>query len=113
MRKMRNETVGMVNRDFLDRMKRSAFLINISRGGLVIEEDLADFLNEERIAGAGLDVLAKEPPASDCKLFTAKNCFITPHISWATESSRKRLISIATNNLDAYLQGKSQNVVNN
>lgn len=59
-----------------------------------------------------LDVLTDEPPASDCVLFKAKNCFITPHISWATEFSRKRLISIAADNFNAYLQGKSQNVVN-
>lgn len=101
----------MVDETFLSKMKPSAFFINTSRGGLVHEADLARFLNENRIAGAGLDVLAVEPPHSDNPLLTAKHCYITPHIAWATYAARDRLMHIAVENLRLFLEGAPQNVV--
>ena len=92
-------------------MKPTAFLLNTSRGPLVDEQALADALNSERVAGAGLDVLAAEPPPADNPLFQAKNCIITPHLAWATRAARARLLRIAIANLRAFLEGKPQNVV--
>lgn len=106
------ETKHLVNAERLGRMKRTAFLINTSRGPLVDEPALADALNAGRIAGAALDVLAVEPPLPDNPLLKAKNCLITPHISWATRSARARLMDMAVANLQAFLAGKPQNVVN-
>lgn len=106
------ETKGIVNRNMLKRMKKTAFLINTSRGPLVVEEDLSWALNEGVIAGAGLDVLSIEPPKKDNVLISAKNCIITPHISWATREARERLMKIAADNLMAYLSGNPINVVN-
>ena len=93
-------------------MKKSAFLLNTSRGPIVVDEDLADALNNEIIAGAGIDVLSIEPPSKDNPLFKAKNCIITPHIGWATKEARARLMDIAINNLSAFIKGKPENVVN-
>jgi glycerate dehydrogenase len=93
-------------------MKKSAFLINTSRGPLVQEDDLAAALNAGRIAGAALDVLAVEPPPPDHPLLAARNCLITPHIAWATHSARSRLMAIAVENLRAFLAGAPVNVVN-
>ncbi|MCH7964450.1 MAG: D-2-hydroxyacid dehydrogenase [Bacteroidetes bacterium] len=101
-----------VNSDQINLMKRSAFLINTSRGLLINEEDLSNALNTERIAGAGLDVLSKEPPDETNPLLSAKNCIITPHIAWATKSARQRLMNIAVRNLISYLNGKPVNVIN-
>lgn len=106
------ETKGLINAESLKKMKRSAFLINTSRGSVVIEEDLAYALNNGIIAGAGIDVLSIEPPSKDNPLFKAKNCLITPHIAWATKEARVRLMDIAVNNLAAFLSGKPVNVVN-
>jgi glycerate dehydrogenase len=106
------ETKGLINAESLKRMKRSAFLLNTSRGQVVIEEDLADALNNGIIAGAGLDVLSIEPPSKENPLFKAKNCLITPHIAWATREARVRLMDIAVNNLAAFINGKPVNVVN-
>lgn len=92
-------------------MKGTAFLINTARGPLVIEEDLAAALNNGIIAGAGLDVLSLEPPESSNPLFSARNCLITPHISWATLEARNRLMDIAVANLKSYLKGNPANVV--
>jgi len=100
-----------VNSAKINLMKRSAFLINTSRGLLVNEEDLAHALNAEKIAGAGLDVLSVEPPADTNPLLTAKNCIITPHIAWATIAARQRLMDIAVRNLKSYLNGKPVNVI--
>jgi glycerate dehydrogenase len=106
-----SQTKGMVNAGAIDMMKPTAYLINTSRGELVEEAVLADALNQDRIAGAALDVLPKEPPDADCPLFQAKNLYITPHIAWASRSARKRLMDIAVSNLEAFLAGKEQNVI--
>lgn len=105
------ETKGLINSESLARMKKTAFLINTARGPIVVEEDLADALNTEIIAGAGIDVLSEEPPSSDNPLFMAKNCIITPHIAWATTEARARLMDIAVSNLSAFIAGKPVNVV--
>ncbi|GHU99848.1 glycerate dehydrogenase [Clostridia bacterium] len=105
------DTQGIVNLQNLKRMKPTAFLINTSRGGLVVEADLAYALNTGMIAGAGLDVLSSEPPKPDNPLLTAKNCVITPHIAWATREARTRLMDIAVGNVKAFLAGKPVNVV--
>jgi glycerate dehydrogenase len=105
-------TRNLVNAHRLALMKPTAFLINTSRGPLVAEQDLADALNASRIAGAGLDVLAVEPPSRANPLLAAKNCFVTPHIAWATRAARQRLMDIAVANVRAFLAGRPQNVVN-
>ncbi len=105
------ETRGMLDRQRLGLMKRGAFLINTGRGPLVDETALADMLNSEHLAGAGLDVLSSEPPGADNPLFQAKNCYITPHIAWATRSARERLMKIAVENVRAFLEGRLQNVI--
>lgn len=106
------DTRGLVNAGRLALMKPTAFLLNTSRGPLVIEQDLADALNAGRIAGAGLDVLATEPPPPDHPLLGARNCVITPHIAWATRAARARLMEVAVANVRAFLDGHPQNVVN-
>ncbi|MEX2585629.1 MAG: D-2-hydroxyacid dehydrogenase [Balneolaceae bacterium] len=106
------ETEGMINKKSLETMKRSAFLINTGRGPIVVEQDLADALNNGVIAGAGLDVLGSEPPPEHNPLFGAKNCLITPHIAWATRESRARLLDIVEENLSSFLDGNPVNVIN-
>ncbi|MEN6492961.1 MAG: D-2-hydroxyacid dehydrogenase [Thermoguttaceae bacterium] len=106
------QTERLINRDRLALMKPSALLINTSRGGLVDEQALADALNHGQLAGAGLDVLSSEPPCAENPLLTAKNCFITPHIAWATRAARQRLLNIVVGNLRTYLAGQPENVVN-
>jgi glycerate dehydrogenase len=105
------ETKGLINIGSLKKMKRSAFLINTSRGPVVVEQDLADALNNGIIAGAGIDVLSTEPPAKDNPLFKAKNCLITPHIAWATKEARERLMYVAVNNVAAFIDGNPENVI--
>ncbi len=105
-------TERLVNAERLVLMKPTAFLINTSRGPLIDEPALAEALNAGRLAGAGLDVLSAEPPAADNPLLTAKNCYITPHIAWATRSARQRLLNIAIDNVAAFIAGRAQNVVN-
>lgn len=104
------ETNELVNIERLKTMKPSAILINTGRGPLVNEQDLAHALNTGIIAGAGVDVLSTEPPKPDNPLLTAKNCFITPHVAWATLEARIRLMHIAVENLKSFIDGK---VINN
>jgi glycerate dehydrogenase len=106
------ETQHLVDKERLSLMKRSALLINTSRGPLVDEQALAEALNSGRIAGAGLDVLSVEPPPPDNPLLRAKNCFVTPHIAWATKAARERLLRTVVQNVRAFLDGRPQNVVN-
>ena len=105
-----SSTQEMVNAERLNLMKSNAILINTGRGPLINEQDLADALNEGKIMAAGLDVLSSEPPLSTNPLLSARNCFITPHIAWATKEARIRLMQIAVNNLKEYMNG---NVINN
>ncbi len=106
------QTRGMINAASLSRMKPTSYLLNTSRGPLVVEQDLADALNGGRLAGAAVDVLSSEPPALDNPLLHAKNCIVTPHIAWATKEARTRLVETVVSNLRAFLQGHPVNVVN-
>ena len=106
------ENTGMINAGSLKTMKKSAFLVNCSRGPLVVGKDLAAALIAGDIAGAGLDVLETEPPAADEVLCGAPNLTITPHIAWATLDARSRLMNTAVENVEAFLAGKPRNVVN-
>ncbi|WP_026691893.1 D-2-hydroxyacid dehydrogenase [Peribacillus kribbensis] len=106
------ETEGLINTENLSMMKPSAFIINTSRGKLINNKDLADALNAGMISGAGLDVLAVEPPEDTNPLLQAKNCMITPHIAWATKEARIRLLNLAVDNIKAFRTGKSKYVVN-
>lgn len=106
------ETRGLVNKTRLELMRPSSIIINTGRGPLIVEQDLADALNSGKIYAAGLDVLSSEPPKADNPLLTAKNCFITPHIAWATAEARERLMSIAIENVKSYIAGNPTNVVN-
>ena len=106
------ETAELVNRERLATMKPTAFLINTGRGPLIDEVALAEALNNDRLAGAGLDVVCVEPPVEPNPLFSAKNCYVTPHIAWATKASRSRLMDTAVENVTAFLQAQPQNVVN-
>jgi glycerate dehydrogenase len=107
------DTMGLINADSLKKMKSSAFLINTSRGPIVNDADLADALNNNIIAGAGIDVLSKEPPTADNPIFKAKNIIITPHIAWAAKEARERLMDTVVTNLKAFVTGQPINVVNN
>jgi glycerate dehydrogenase len=106
------ETKGLINKHTLQKMKPSAFLLNTSRGPIIVDQDLADALNKNMIAGAGIDVLSVEPPPADNPLFKAKNCLITPHLAWATKEARTRLMNSVVENIYAFLSGKPVNVVN-
>jgi len=106
------ENAGFINRALINRMRREAFLINTSRGGLVNEMDLAKALNEGRIAGAAVDVVSREPITPDNPLLKAKNIIITPHIAWATLEARRRLMKETVENIKTFLEGNPQNVVN-
>lgn len=106
------ETKGLINKERLHKMKKSAFLLNTSRGSIIVDEDLADALNNDVIGGAGMDVLSVEPPPKDNPLFKAKNCIITPHIAWATKEARARLMDVTVANLASYINGNPVNIVN-
>ncbi len=106
------DTENLVNATRIELMKPSAYLLNTGRGQLVDEQALADALNRGRIAGAGLDVLSSEPPSPDNPLLSAKNCFITPHIAWATKAARERLMRMSAENLQAFVAGATVNRVN-
>lgn len=105
------DNAGFVNAGMLQKMKRSAYFINTSRGGLVNETDLANALNKGIIAGAALDVLSKEPPGESNPLLKAENCIITPHIAWASKEARERLMEILECNIRSFLAGNPQNLV--
>ncbi len=105
------ETESLINAESLALMKTSAYLINTSRGLLVDEKALAEALHQGAIAGAGLDVLSAEPPPADNPLLTAPNCYITPHLAWATFAARQRLIGEIVENLRAFLAGTPRNQV--
>ncbi len=92
-------------------MKKSSFLINTARGPIVNENDLAEALNTDVIAGAAVDVLSREPADKENPLLNEKNCIITPHIAWATKEARERLMAIAIENVKAYIEGNPQNLV--
>jgi len=104
-------TQGIINKDAISRMKDGVILLNNSRGPLIVEQDLADALNSGKVYAAGLDVVSSEPISDDNPLLRAKNCIITPHISWAPRESRQRLLEIAVENLREYLAGSPVNVV--
>lgn len=106
------ETQGIINRNSIAKMKDGVILLNNSRGPLVVEEDLAEALNSGKVYAAGLDVVSTEPIRGDNPLLKAKNCFITPHISWAPRESRQRIMDCAEENLRAYLLGTPIHVVN-
>jgi glycerate dehydrogenase len=106
-----DDTYHLVNAQRLSLMKPTAILINTSRGPIIDEQALADALNSKKIYAAGLDVLSTEPPKADNPLLTARNCFITPHIAWATVEARQRLNDIMINNLKAFIAGKPVNAI--
>jgi glycerate dehydrogenase len=106
------ETQHLINEERLRLMKSTSLLVNTSRGPLVDELSLANALNEGEIAGAGVDVLEVEPPRSESPLFSAKNCYVTPHIAWATHAARSRLMQIAVKNVADFANGIPSNIVN-
>ncbi len=106
------DTQGIINRDSIAKMRDGVIILNNSRGPLIVEQDLADALNSGKVAAAAVDVVSTEPIRGDNPLLTAKNCLITPHISWAPKESRERLMNIAVDNLRAFLDGRPVNVVN-
>lgn len=106
------ETSGMICKDTLAQMKDGALLLNTSRGGLVVEQDVADALASGKLAGYAADVVAVEPILATNPLLTAPNCLLTPHIAWASTEARTRLMAILEDNIRAFAEGKPQNVVN-
>lgn len=110
---LNEQTQGLINKKSLALMKETAVLINTSRGGTVVEQDLADALNHDMLGAAYLDVLEQEPMSADTPLANAKNCVITPHIGWTPLETRQRLLDITEDNLRGWLNGNPQHVVNN
>lgn len=106
------ETQGIINKSTIAKMKDGVIILNNSRGPLIVEQDLADALESGKVYAAGLDVVSSEPIGSKNPLLKAKNCLITPHISWAPKESRQRLMDIAVENVRAFIDGKPQNIVN-
>lgn len=106
------ETQGIINKNSIAKMKDGVIIINNSRGHLIVEEDLKDALNSGKVAAAGLDVVSSEPILGNNPLLKAKNCIITPHISWAPKESRQRIMDIAVENLKAFIADIPQNIVN-
>ncbi len=106
------ETEGIICKANIEKMKDGVIILNNSRGPLIVEQDLTDALNSGKVYAAGLDVVSSEPIKADNPLLKAKNCIITPHISWAPKESRSRLMDVAVKNAEAFLEGKPINVVN-
>ena len=106
------ENTGMINNDSISKMKDGVIIINNARGQLVNEQDLTDALNSGKVGGAGLDVVSTEPIRSDNPLLGAKNCIITPHISWAPKESRQRIMDCTAENIKAFIEGKPVHIVN-
>lgn len=107
-----DENFGFINKENISKMKDGVILINNARGQLLNEKDVAEALNSGKIAAAGLDVVSTEPIHSNNPLLKAKNCIITPHISWAPKESRQRIMDITAANIKSFIDGKAQNVVN-
>jgi glycerate dehydrogenase len=107
------DTTGMINAEGLALMKQGSIVLNMARGALIVEQDLADALNSGHLYAAAVDCTSVEPPAADHPLLKARNCFITPHIGWTSFEARTRLMDAITENVAAYLNGKPINVVNN
>jgi len=108
---LKADNAGFINKATISKMKDGVIIINTARGGLIDEVELADALNSGKVAFFGADVLSTEPPAADNPLLTAKNAVITPHIAWAPYEARVRLITIAADNLEAFIKGAPQNTV--
>ncbi len=106
------DTEGIICKENIDKMKDGVIIINNSRGQLVVEQDLTDALNSGKVYAAGLDVVSTEPIKGDNPLLAAKNCLITPHISWAAQAARQRIMDITVENIKAFLDGQPINVVN-
>lgn len=109
---LNSETKGIVGKEFMEKMKSSAYIINTGRGPLIDEAHLAKMIKEEKLAGAGLDVMSQEPPPVDHPLLGVENCIITPHQAWASFESRERLMDITADNLRAWMMGDTENQVN-
>ena len=107
------ENTGFINKENIAKMKDGVILLNNARGQLINEQDVADALNSGKIGAAGLDVVYTEPILDDNPLLGAKNCIITPHISWAPKESRQRIMDITVSNVKAFMEGKPINIVNN
>ena len=103
---------GIINKENIAKMKDGVIIINNSRGQMVVEQDLADALNSGKVAFAGLDVVSTEPIRADNPLLKAKNCIITPHMSWGSKSSRQRIMDCTVQNIKSYIEGNPENVVN-
>ena len=110
---MTPENTGFINKENIAKMKDGVILLNNARGQLINEQDVADALNSGKIGATGLDVVYTEPILDDNPLLGAKNCIITPHISWAPKESRQRIMDITVSNVKAFMEGKPINIVNN
>ena len=110
-RPLLSSTEGIINKNNIDKMKDGVIIINNSRGPLIVEADLVEALNSGKILAAGIDVVSVEPIANNSPLLSAKNCFITPHISWAAKETRERLLNLAVQNLKSFVEGKPINII--
>ena len=106
------ETTGIINKDSIDKMKDGVIILNMARGPMIVEADLAEALNRGKVYAAGMDVVSQEPIRSDNPLLTAKNCFLTPHIAWASRECRRRIMEVTEGNIRSFLQGNVRNRVN-